>query len=121
MARTLMIVDDSIVIRRLIARSVSGPDVEVVGTADNGVEALELFRNHRPELVTMDITMPEMDGLTCVRELLKIDPDTRILVVSALADKPTAVEALKRGALGYLTKPFTGQELDRAFAELLQT
>jgi len=120
MNRKLMIVDDSNVIRRLIERCLAGEAVEVVAMAGNGVEALEHFRNWRPELVTMDITMPEMDGLTCVEEILAVDPDARILIISALADKPTAIEALKRGAVGFLTKPFTDQEFATAFAELLE-
>jgi two-component system chemotaxis response regulator CheY len=113
----LLIVDDSNVIRRSIQRTVSTPDYEV-RTARNGVEALRVFDEFRPEVVTMDITMPEMDGLSCVEAILERSPDTRILVISALADKATAVEAVKRGATGFLLKPFTADTLTTEINEL---
>lgn len=117
---TLMIVDDSEVIRRQIERTLSGQRVKVVGTAGNGVDALELFRTHRPALVTIDIVMPEMDGLTCTEEILAVDPDARILVISALNDELTARAALHRGARGFLAKPFSHAELTTAFSRLLE-
>ena len=78
------------------------------------------FRRVRPDLVTMDLTMPEMGGIECVERMVEIDPDVIILVISALSDKATAIEALKKGANGFLCKPFTEQELNRAFRELLE-
>ncbi len=116
----LMVVDDSNVIRRKIERSVDVDDLSVVGTAANGMEAVDVFKDTLPDVVTMDITMPEMDGIDCVTALLKIKSDTRILVVSALADKATAIEAIKRGANGFLCKPFSANELNQAFKELLE-
>lgn len=116
----LMVVDDSNVIRRKIERSVDVDTLTVVGTASNGVEAIKIFQERLPDVVTMDITMPEMDGIECVTALLGIKPDTRILVVSALADKATAIEAIKRGANGFLCKPFSAEELNQAFHELLE-
>ena len=115
----LMIVDDSNIIRRKIERSTEVENLEVVGTASNGVEALEKFRELRPDVVTMDLTMPEMGGIECVERMVELDPDVVILVVSALSDKATAIEALKKGANGFLCKPFTEQELNNAFRELL--
>lgn len=116
----LMIVDDSNIIRRKIERSNEIEGLEVVGTAANGVEALEKFRQLRPDIVTMDLTMPEMGGIECVERLVEIDPDIIILVVSALSDKATAIEALKKGANGFLCKPFNEEELNKAFRELMQ-
>lgn len=113
----LLIVDDSNVIRRSIQRTVGQPDTEV-RTAGNGLEALKVFEEFQPEVVTMDITMPEMDGLSCVEAILGKRPQTRILVISALADKATAVEAVKRGATGFLLKPFTAENLTTELAEL---
>lgn len=115
----LMIVDDSNIIRRKIERSTEVENLEVVGTASNGVEALEKFRELRPDVVTMDLTMPEMGGIECVERMVEIDSDVVILVVSALSDKATAIEALKKGANGFLCKPFTEDELNNAFRELL--
>jgi two-component system chemotaxis response regulator CheY len=116
----LMIVDDSNIIRRRIERSQQIERLRVVGSAANGREALEVFAKTDPDVVTMDLTMPEMDGIECVEQLVSRKPELRILVVSALADKATAVEAIRKGANGFLCKPFTDRQLNDALAELLQ-
>lgn len=120
-ARTLklMIVDDSNIIRRRIERSQQIARLEVVGSASNGREALELARRTQPDVVTMDLTMPEMDGIECVQELVALNAKVLILVVSALADKATAVEAIEKGANGFLCKPFTDRQLNDALHQLL--
>ena len=115
----LLIVDDSNIMRRRIERSQQFEQLELVGTAANGEEALELFKKTDPDVVTMDITMPRMDGIECIGRLVALKPAIRILVVSALADKATAVEAMERGANGFLNKPFTDRQLNEAIAELL--
>src|SRR5437762_12729212 len=114
----LMIVDDSNLMRRRIERSQQFEDLQLVGTAGNGLEALELFKKTDPDVVTMDITMPRMDGIECIGQLVALKPAVRILVISALADKATAVEAMERGANGFLEKPFTDRQLNEALAEL---
>lgn len=116
----LMIVDDSNIIRRRIERSQQIDRLRVVGAAANGREALELFQRTDPDVVTMDLTMPEMDGIECVERLVALKPDVLILVVSALADKATAVEAIAKGANGFLCKPFSDRQLNDALTELLQ-
>lgn len=116
----LLIVDDSNIIRRRIERSQQIDDLEVVGAAANGVEALELFKRTDPDLVTMDLTMPRMDGIECIENLVRLKPDVRILVISALADKATAIDAMEKGANGFLNKPFTDRQLNEAIAELIQ-
>lgn len=119
MTRKLLIVDDSNIIRNKIARALGAYGLEIVGMAPNGESALRMFGENRPQVVTMDLTMPEMDGIECIRKLHAIDPVVRILVVSALADKATAIQALKEGAQGFLCKPFTEDELTEAIGELL--
>ena len=116
----LMIVDDSNIMRRRIERSQQFDELEVIGTAGDGVEALELFRKTDPDVVTMDLTMPQMDGIECISKLVELKPAIRILVISALADKATAVEAMERGANGFLNKPFTDRQLNEAIAELIR-
>ena len=116
----LLIVDDSNFIRSKIARSLGESGVEIVGLASNGVKAVASFDKLRPDVVTMDVTMPQMDGLECIRQLRRRDPKVRILVVSALADKSDAIQALKAGAQGFLCKPFSEQELSEAIHELLE-
>lgn len=115
----LLVVDDSLIIRRAIERLLGAGRFTEVRMATNGMQALNEFRSFKPDIVTMDITMPEMDGLTAVETILKESPEARILVVSALADKSTAVEAIKRGAQGFLLKPITPESLDEAIGDLL--
>jgi two-component system, chemotaxis family, chemotaxis protein CheY len=116
----LMICDDSNIIRRKIERELKIDTLEVVSTASNGRIAVENFRKTPADVVTMDITMPEMDGIECVEKLVEIKPDVLILVISALSDKATAIEALKKGANGFLCKPFTDRQLTEALEELLR-
>lgn len=116
----LLIVDDSQFIRNRIQRALSLRKIRTVLTAANGQEALDVFRRERPELVTMDITMPTLDGIACTSELVRLAPAVKILVVSAVADKATAIEALKRGANGFLLKPFTDLQLNDALTMLIQ-
>ena len=117
----LLVVDDSNVIRKRIERANELPEIEFVGAARNGREALELHASLRPTLVTMDLTMPEMDGAECVAKLVQRDPQIRILVISALADKLTAIDALEKGASGFLCKPFTDRQLNDALRKLIST
>ena len=119
-AYKLMIVDDSNIMRRRIERSQTFEEIELVGTASNGLEALEMFKKMDPDVVTMDLTMPQMDGIECIENLVRIKPAVRILVISALADKATAVEAMEKGANGFLNKPFTDRQLNEAIAELIR-
>ena len=117
-----MVVDDSQIIRNRIARVVERgliPNVTVVGLAKNGREALKLCAERQFDLVTMDLTMPEMDGVACIESIVQLQPDLRILVISALKDKATALEALRKGANGFVCKPFTDDQLAEAFNELL--
>jgi len=116
----LMIVDDSNIMRRRIERSNQFEELELVGTAANGLEALEMFKKTDPDVVTMDLTMPQMDGIECISKLVVLKPAVRILVISALADKATAVEAMEKGANGFLNKPFTDRQLNEAIAGLMR-
>jgi two-component system chemotaxis response regulator CheY len=115
----LLLVDDSDLMRRGLRRMLEKPNDEVP-TANDGVAALHAAETFDPDVVTMDISMPNMDGLTCIEGILRIRPKARILVVSALKDKPTAVEAIKRGAQGYLIKPFTAEALCAEVADLFE-
>lgn len=116
----LLIADDSNIIRRAIENYLKEFELEICGSVDNGEEALSLYKQYSPDLVTMDITMPRMDGLTAIRKILDHDPEARILVISALKDKETGIEALKMGALGFLPKPFTPLQLKEEISQVLE-
>ena len=115
----LMIVDDSNIIRNRIQRAYDSGKFMLVATATSGVHALEKFNIHRPDVITMDLTMPQMDGLECIEKLVTMAPEVRILVVSALSDKATGIKALELGASGFLCKPFSEEELAEAMSELV--
>lgn len=117
---SLLIVDDSVFIRGRIQRALAGRKLGRVLNAGNGREAMEVFRREKPDLVTLDITMPEVDGIACTREMVAVDPRAMILIVSALADKATAIKALTYGANGFLLKPFTDDQLNDALTVLLK-
>jgi two-component system chemotaxis response regulator CheY len=116
----MLIVDDSTVMQRKIQRSITLEKITDFLTASNGMEAVEIFKQELPELVTMDLTMPEMDGVECVKHLVGIKPDVLILVISSLSDKATTIQAMKNGAKGFLTKPFDDEQINAALEELLE-
>jgi two-component system, chemotaxis family, chemotaxis protein CheY len=119
----LMIVDDSNLIRGRIARVAGGnhglPLLKIVALARDGAEAIDQCRRLMPEVATMDLTMPNIDGITCIEELVKLNPQILILVVSALNDKATMLNAMQKGAHGFLPKPFTDEQLVDALRELI--
>ncbi len=122
MTKKMMIVDDSMVIRGRIERLCADarlPDLRVVGLAADGAQAVAIAQRERPDLVTMDLTMPNMDGEQCIEALASLLPETRILVVSALNDKLTALRAIGKGAHGFLHKPFNDDQLVEAMRELM--
>jgi two-component system chemotaxis response regulator CheY len=118
----LLVVDDSLVVRNAIERSVGsaqGSAITEVLRAEDGLEAIALFEQHRPELVTMDLTMPGLDGLAAIAGIRALAPDVSILVISALNSHRIALDAIQRGACGFLTKPFTEREVGEALDELV--
>lgn len=115
-----MVVDDSEVIREKISNVLNEEEFEIVGSAKNGLEAIEQFKQLEPRVITMDITMPFMDGIETIKEILKIDDTVRILVVSALSDKATLIKAMHLGAYGFLCKPFSDIDLADSIEELVE-
>lgn len=115
----LLIVDDSLIIRRSIERTFSSPAFSEVRTAGDGMRALAEFRSFLPDIVTLDITMPHLDGIATLEEMLSINPEAKIMIVSALADDATAIEALTKGAEQFICKPFTTEELTKALEEMI--
>ncbi|MEQ9468067.1 MAG: response regulator [Ekhidna sp.] len=120
MKKRLLIVDDSSVMRRTIEKNLENYDLEIIGQAANGVEAVQMVMDKKPDVVTLDITMPEMDGIACLEEIMRINPETKVMIITALADKLTGLIALDRGARGFMYKPVNSDDLSRAFDKLLK-
>ena len=115
----ILIIDDSVTIRQAIEKNLSNFPLEVVGMAGDGKTALELFRSTQPDVVTLDITMPELDGITVLEEIMKMKKDVKVMVITALKDKATGLKAIQIGAKSYLVKPFTSEKLKTAFSRMM--
>ena len=115
----LLIVDDSTMMRKMVERALAEKNFTLVGFAGDGEEALGIFKETLPDLVTLDITMPKMDGITAMTEMLKIKKDTKILMISSLTDSATSSEVMEKGAAGILTKPFTTEQVIEKVNEIL--
>ncbi len=118
----LLIVDDSNIIRSRIERIYATDfSMKIIGKAQNGKEAFHMAQELKPDLITMDLTMPEMDGVSCIEKIIEYDPQIRILVVSALSDVATGLSAIKKGARGFLCKPFTDEDMQASINEVIDS
>jgi len=118
MARVL-VVDDAAFMRKVVSDALAAGGHEVVGEAGNGTEAVERFRELSPELVTLDITMPEKDGLAALGEIISIDPSARVLMCSALGQESKVIESIQKGAKDFVVKPFQPAQLLEAVGKAL--
>jgi two-component system chemotaxis response regulator CheY len=119
MAPSVLIVDDALFMRMMIKDILSKDGFLVVGEAENGVEAVEKYADLKPDLVTMDIVMPEMDGIEAVRNIIKMDPRAKVLMCSAMGQQPLVVEALEAGARDFIIKPFQPAKVVEAVRKAL--
>jgi two-component system chemotaxis response regulator CheY len=110
MAR-ILVVDDAAFMRRMVIDVLETGGHEVVGEAGNGNEALVRFQELRPDVTTLDITMPEKDGLTALREIIAFDPGAKVVMCSALSQESKVLEAVKAGAKDFIAKPFQPQRV----------
>ncbi|MCI0370946.1 MAG: response regulator [candidate division NC10 bacterium] len=106
MAVRVLIVDDALFMRSMIRDIFSREGFEVVGEAENGAEAVRLHRDLKPDLTTMDIVMPVLDGLSALREVVRMDPRANVIMVSALGQESLIAEAIEAGARDFIVKPF---------------
>lgn len=116
----LLIVDDSSIMRRIIEKNLQEYDIEIIGMAADGAEAVKMVREKLPDVITLDITMPGMDGLACLDQIMQIHPKTKVMIITALSDKLTGLTALDKGARGFLYKPVNATDLAAAFDRLLK-
>jgi two-component system chemotaxis response regulator CheY len=106
MATKVLIVDDAAFMRMMIKDILTKNGFEVVGEAENGARAVEKYQELHPDLTTMDIKMPEMDGITAVKQIKKIDPAAKVIMCSAMGQQSMVIEAIQSGARDFIVKPF---------------
>ena len=110
---SVVIVDDSMLIRRELTRFLEAElGFTVLATGSDGIEGVELYKKHKPDLVTMDITMPNMDGIEALKQILAFDPKAKVMIVSAIKDNEKILQALDVGAKCYIKKPLQLKQLD---------
>jgi len=119
MARGILIVDDASFMRMMIKDILRKGGFEVVGEADNGISAVEKYKELLPELVIMDITMPEMDGIQAVKEIRSINPNAKIIMCSAMGQQAMVIEAIQAGARDFIVKPFQHERVIEAVKKAL--
>jgi two-component system, chemotaxis family, chemotaxis protein CheY len=115
----VLVCDDAIFMRTMISDILTGAGYEVVGEAETGVQAIERYQALRPDLVTMDIVMPDMGGIEAVREIVKADADAKILMCSAMGQQALVVEAIQAGAKDFVVKPFQPSRVLEAVQRVL--
>ncbi len=119
MAKTLLVTDDAMIIRQIIKDLAVSAGWDVVGEACNGQEAIDRYQELRPDAVTLDLVMPEHDGLYALHGILDFDPEAKVLVVSALEQRGALKDAFKAGASDFVSKPFDKEGLQATLDELL--
>ena len=118
-ANRILIVDDAAFMRMMIKDILTKNGFEVVGEAADGIQAVEKYKEVNPDLVTMDITMPEMDGITSLKEIKKIDPGAKIIMCSAMGQQAMVIDAIQAGAKDFIVKPFQADRVLEAIKKTL--
>ncbi|WP_426447079.1 response regulator [Paenibacillus sp. S-38] len=119
MANRILIVDDAAFMRMMIRDILSKNGYEVVGEANDGAQALEKFKELKPDLVTMDITMPEMDGIQALKEIKKLDGAAKVIMCSAMGQQAMVIDAIQAGAKDFIVKPFQADRVIEAIKKTL--
>ncbi len=119
MAKTVLVVDDMKFVRDTLRELLTEAHYEVLGEAVNGREAFEKYFRLRPDLVTMDVVMPEMSGIEACRKILKKDKNARIVIVSAMNQESLVMDAINAGARDYIVKPFRKEDILKTFENVL--
>jgi two-component system, chemotaxis family, chemotaxis protein CheY len=118
MARVL-VVDDAAFMRKMVSDALAGGGHEIVGEAGNGEEAVQRYCELRPDVMTLDITMPEKDGISALREIIAADPGAKVVMCSALGQESKVLESIKLGAKDFVVKPFQAERVLSAIAKAL--
>lgn len=119
MANRILIVDDAAFMRMMIKDILTKNGYEVVGEAADGAEAVEKYKELQPDLVTMDITMPEMDGITALKEIKAVEPNAVVIMCSAMGQQAMVIDAIQAGAKDFIVKPFQADRVIEAIQKAL--
>lgn len=119
MANRILIVDDAAFMRMMIRDILTKNGYEVVGEAPDGSVAVEKFKELKPDLTTMDITMPEMDGIAALKEIKKLDPNAKVIMCSAMGQQAMVIDAIQAGAKDFIVKPFQADRVIEAIKKTL--
>lgn len=119
MANRILIVDDAAFMRMMIRDILTKNGYEVCGEANDGAQAIEKFKEVRPDLITMDITMPEMDGIHALKEIKKLDPNAKVIMCSAMGQQAMVIDAIQAGAKDFIVKPFQPDRVIEAIKKTL--
>lgn len=119
MANRILIVDDAAFMRMMIRDILSKNGFEVVGEAQDGAQAVEKYKELKPDLITMDITMPEMDGITALKEIKKLDGNAKVIMCSAMGQQAMVIDAIQAGAKDFIVKPFQADRVIEAIKKTL--
>lgn len=121
MGNRILLVDDAMIIRMILRKILTEAGFEIAGEASNGAEAIRKYRELRPDLVTMDITMPEMGGIKALKSIREIDPEAKVIICSAMGQKSLIIEAMEAGAVNFLAKPFDEEKVVETVRKTLQS
>jgi len=119
MMAKILVTDDAAFMRMQLKDILTKLGHEVIGEAENGLDAIEQYKKLEPEIITMDITMPEMDGIAAVKEIRKINPAAKIIMCSAMGQQGMVVEAIQAGAKDFIVKPFTPDRIKEALEKIV--
>ncbi|HHZ13083.1 MAG: response regulator [Caldicoprobacterales bacterium] len=119
MKNKILVVDDAAFMRMMIKDILTKNGYNVVGEAENGEKAVEKYKELKPDLVIMDITMPEVDGIQAVREIKKVDEDAKIIMCSAMGQQAMVIESIQAGARDFIVKPFQAERVLEAVRKVL--
>jgi two-component system chemotaxis response regulator CheY len=118
MAR-ILVVDDAAFMRKMVSDALTRGGHDVVGEAGNGLEAIARYQELKPEVTTLDITMPEKDGISALREIIELDPSAKVIMCSALGQESKVLESIKLGAKDFVVKPFQAERVLEAVGKAL--
>ena len=116
--KTVVVVDDSYIMRRIMESALIGLGYNVIGEADNGHDALEVYAELKPDIITLDIVMDGISGIDTLKQIIEIDAEANVIMISSMSQKPIVQDAIEAGAKGFLVKPFDEYQIKRTFEKL---